>query len=126
MYGDAAIAAMSIVNRFVMFINSSMIGFGQGFQPVCGFCFGAGKYSRVRQAYTYCIKVGTVVLLGLGVVSFIFAQQIVTLFRRDDLQVIEIGTMGAALAAVHPAPVGVHHHEQHVHPVHRLRPGRPR
>ena len=49
-YGDAAIAAMSIVNRFVMFINSSMIGFGQGFQPVCGFCFGAGRYSRVRQA----------------------------------------------------------------------------
>ena len=96
-YGDAAIAAMSIVTRFVMFINSSMIGFGQGFQPVCGFCFGAGKYSRVRQAYTYCIKVGTVVLLGLGVVSFIFAQQIVTLFRRDDLQVIEIGTMALRL-----------------------------
>ena len=42
-----------------------MIGFGQGFQPVCGFCFGAGRYSRVRQAYTYCIKVGTVVLLVL-------------------------------------------------------------
>lgn len=38
--GDAAIAAISIVNRFVMFINSSVIGFGQGFQPVCGFCFG--------------------------------------------------------------------------------------
>ena len=96
-YGDAAIAAMSIVTRFVMFINSSMIGFGQGFQPVCGFCFGAGKYSRVRQAYTYCIKVGTVVLLVLGVVSFIFAQQIVTLFRRDDLQVIEIGTLALRL-----------------------------
>lgn len=96
-YGDAAIAAISIVTRFVMFINSSMIGFGQGFQPVCGFCFGAGKYSRVRQAYTYCIKVGTVVLLVLGVVSFIFAQQIVTLFRRDDLQVIEIGTMALRL-----------------------------
>ena len=50
-YGDAAIAAMSIVSRFVMFINSSVIGFGQGFQPVCGFCFGAGKYSRVRKAF---------------------------------------------------------------------------
>ena len=65
-YGDAAIAAMSIVTRFVMFINSSMIGFGQGFQPVCGFCFGAGRYSRVRQAYTYCIKVGTVCCWGWG------------------------------------------------------------
>lgn len=90
-YGDAAIAAMSIVSRFVMFINSSVIGFGQGFQPVCAFCFGAGKYSRVRQAYTYCIKVCTVVLLALGVVSFLLAGQIVTLFRRDDLEVIQIG-----------------------------------
>ena len=87
-YGDAAIAAMSIVSRFVMFINSSVIGFGQGFQPVCAFCFGAGKYSRVRQAYTYCIKVCTVVLLALGVVSFLLAGQIVTLFRQDDLEAV--------------------------------------
>ena len=41
-YGDAAIAAMSIVSRFMFFINSVIIGFGQGFQPVCSYCFGAG------------------------------------------------------------------------------------
>ena len=32
-YGDAAIAGMSIVGRICMFINSFLIGFGQGFQP---------------------------------------------------------------------------------------------
>lgn len=48
-YGDAAIAAMSIVSRYTLFINSSVIGFGQGFQPVCGFSYGAGKYKRVRR-----------------------------------------------------------------------------
>ena len=96
-WGDAAIAAMSIVSRYLMFINSSIIGFGQGFQPVCGFCYGAGKYSRVRDAYHYCIKVGTVVLLVLGVISFIFAEPIVTLFRRDDLEVISIGTTALRL-----------------------------
>ena len=52
-HGDAAIAAMSIVTRFIMFINSSIIGFGQGFQPVCGFSYGAGKYSRVREAFGF-------------------------------------------------------------------------
>lgn len=96
-WGDAAIAAMSIVSRYLMFINSSIIGFGQGFQPVCGFCYGAGKYSRVRQAYTYCIRVGTVVLLVLGAISFIFAEPIITLFRRDDLEVIRIGTTALQL-----------------------------
>ena len=92
LYGDAAIAAMSIVSRFIMFINSTVIGFGQGFQPVCGYCYGAGRYSRVREAYTFCVKVSTLILLVLSVVSFVFARPIVTVFRRDDPLVIEIGT----------------------------------
>ena len=46
-YGDAAIAAMSIVNRVSMFIFSAVLGIGQGFQPIAGFNYGAKKYSRV-------------------------------------------------------------------------------
>ena len=92
LYGDAAIAAMSIVSRFIMFINSTVIGFGQGFQPVCGYCYGAGRYSRVREAFTFCVKVSTIILLVLSVISFVFARPIVTVFRRDDPLVIEIGT----------------------------------
>lgn len=92
LYGDAAIAAMSIVSRFIMFINSTVIGFGQGFQPVCGYCYGAGRYSRVREAFTFCVKVSTIILLVLSAVSFLFARPIITVFRRDDPLVIEIGT----------------------------------
>ena len=96
-YGDAAIAAMSIVNRFVMFINSSVIGFGQGFQPVCGFCYGAGRYSRVREAFRFCVKVTTVLLLVLSVTAMLLSRQIIMLFRRDDLEVIRIGTLALRL-----------------------------
>ncbi len=96
-YGDAAIAAMSIVSRFVLFINSTVIGFGQGFQPVCGFCYGAGRYSRVREAFAFCVKVSTLILLVLATVSFIFANPIITVFRRDDPLVIEIGTLALRL-----------------------------
>ena len=92
-HGDAAIAAMSIVSRFIMFINSTVIGFGQGFQPVCGFSYGAGKHDRVREAYWFCVKVTTCILLVLGVAAFLFAGPIVTVFRRDDPQVISIGTL---------------------------------
>ena len=99
-YGDAAIAAMSIVGRFVMFINSSVIGFGQGFQPVCGFSFGAGRYSRVREAFWYCVKVTTVILIVLGVIALIFAEPIVTVFRRDDPEVIAIGTLALQLQLI--------------------------
>ena len=96
-YGDAAIAAMSIVSRFIMFINSSIIGFGQGFQPVCGFSYGAGKYTRVREAYFFCVKVSTLILLTLGLFSMLLSRQIVTVFRRDDLEVIRIGTLALRL-----------------------------
>jgi len=48
-YGDACIAAFSIVNRVTGFISSAIIGIGQGFQPVCGQNLGAKKYDRVLQ-----------------------------------------------------------------------------
>jgi putative MATE family efflux protein len=96
-YGDAAIAAMSIVTRFMMFINSSLIGFGQGFQPVCGFNFGAARYDRVLEAYWFCVKVAVVMLTVFGTVAFIFSRPIITAFRREDLQVIEIGTLALRL-----------------------------
>lgn len=96
-HGDAAIAAMSIVTRFIMFINSSIIGFGQGFQPVCGFSYGAGKYSRVREAFRFSVKVTTVLLLVLAGTSILLSEQIITVFRRDDPQVIAIGTLALRL-----------------------------
>ncbi len=91
-YGDAAIAGMSIVNRIMMFANSALIGFGQGFQPVCGFNYGAGKYRRVLNAFWFCVRMSLVVLLGLAVLVYVFAPELVTVFRKDDPEVIAVGT----------------------------------
>ncbi|MCI6730897.1 MAG: MATE family efflux transporter [Lachnospiraceae bacterium] len=96
-YGDAAIAAMSIVTRFMMFINSSLIGFGQGFQPVCGFNFGARRYDRVLKAYWFCVRVAVTMLTVFGIAAFLFSRPIITAFRREDLTVIEIGTLALRL-----------------------------
>lgn len=90
-YGDAAIAGMSIVTRICMFINSFVIGFGQGFQPICGFNYGAGFYRRVREGFWYCVKTGIVFLALCSIVGYIYAPEIVTWFRKDDIHVIEIG-----------------------------------
>ena len=76
----------------MMFIASAMIGFGQGFQPVCGFNFGAKRYDRVLESFWFCVKVSAVFLTTLAVVSFIGAPQIMRVFRKEDLDVIEIGT----------------------------------
>ncbi len=99
-YGDAAIAAMSIVSRFMMFINSSLIGFGQGFQPVCGFNFGARRYDRVLGAFWFCVKVAVVMLSGFGIAAFAFSRPIITVFRREDAEVIRIGTRALRLQLI--------------------------
>ncbi|MBW5390870.1 MATE family efflux transporter [Brachyspira hampsonii] len=83
-FGDAAIAAMSIVNRIAMFANSAIIGFGQGFQPVCGFNYGAKKYDRVIKAFYFCVKISTLVLFVLAFIIFINSAQIVHLFNDKD------------------------------------------
>ena len=90
-YGDAAIAAMSIVNRMIMFIMSTVIGLGQGYQPLCGFCYGAGLYQRVRQGLWFCTRIGTLFLVTCAVAGFAFSHSIIALFR-DDPEVIAIGS----------------------------------
>ena len=92
-FGDAAVAAMSIVTRIMMFINSALIGFGQGFQPVCGFNFGAGRYDRVLEAYFFCRRVALVFLLVMGVIMFAISTPIMRLFRKEDAEVIRIGAL---------------------------------
>ena len=90
-YGDGAVAAFTVVQKIMMFANSALIGFGQGFQPVCGFNWGARKYSRVREAFWFCTLFGFLFLLILAVPCYLLAGQIVSLFR-DSETVIDIGT----------------------------------
>ena len=99
-YGDAAIAAMSIVSRVMMMTISAIIGFGQGFQPVCGFNYGAKLYGRVRKAFWFCVKLCFCVLLVLAILAGIFAPQIVSLFLANDADVQRIGTQALRLQCI--------------------------
>ncbi len=89
-YGDAAIAGMSIVTRISFFTYAIVIGLGQGFQPLCGFCYGAHLYQRVKEAFYFCIKCGTVFLSVCALVGFVFSESIIGLFRSDP-DVIHVG-----------------------------------
>jgi putative MATE family efflux protein len=91
-YGDAAIAAIAIVNRVFLLAYAALIGWGQGFQPVCGFNYGAGLHSRVRKAFRFCVWTSTIALTVLAAGAFAFAPRIIAFFRKDDPEVIRIGT----------------------------------
>lgn len=91
-YGDAAIAAMSIVNRICVFVMSIIVGLGQGFQPFCGFCFGAGLYRRLRQGYWFTVKLGTVFILIFTTVGFLLTDELIVVFRNDPA-VVQVGVV---------------------------------
>ncbi|MDR3314416.1 MAG: MATE family efflux transporter [Oscillospiraceae bacterium] len=91
-FGGAVIAAYSIVNRVTMMASSMLIGFGQGFQPVCGFNYGAKRYDRVRRAFFFCFWLGSAVLCTAAILGAVFAPRVIGLFRRGDAEVIAAGS----------------------------------
>ena len=98
-YGDEAIAAMSIVSRIVFFAFSIALGVGQGFQPVAAFNYGAKKYSRLRKGYYFTALVSEGIIAVGCIILVIFAGDLVGIFR-DDPKVIEIGARALRLQAL--------------------------
>ena len=94
--GDAAVAAMSIVNRITFFIFAVGLGIGQGFQPVASFNYGAKIYSRVKKAFYFTLGAGEILLGVFVVVGLMFSNYLIELFRDDPL-VISIGTLSLKL-----------------------------
>lgn len=90
-YGDAAVAAMSIVSRVTMFVMAVIVGLGQGFQPFCGYCYGAALYNRLRHGFWFTVRVGFIFLLCFSAFFFCFAEQTIAVFR-DDAIVIAVGS----------------------------------
>lgn len=90
-FGDAAIAAMGYVGRTSSLIFSVGLGIGQGFQPVSGFNYGAKKYTRVKKGSIFTLVFGAGFIGAIALVCFIFAPNIISLFRTDA-DVIAIGS----------------------------------
>jgi Na+-driven multidrug efflux pump len=95
---EAIKTAFGIVSKLMMLISSMMIGFGQGFQPVCGFNYGAKKYDRVLKAFRFCVLVSFAFLTVMSIVFFVFCPQILPLIQRsgEDGQ----GSMAVELAVM--------------------------
>ena len=82
-YGDAAVAAMSIVSRIFQFLLSVALGVGQGFQPVASYNYGARKFHRVRQACLFTIGASFVLMTALAAACYANGEALVRLFRDD-------------------------------------------
>ena len=88
----STIAAFTVVARVMQTAMAVILGVGQGFQPVCGFNWGAKRYSRVRESYLFTIGMCVVILLVTSSLGWIFAPNIIAFFRDEDPQLLSIGT----------------------------------
>lgn len=89
-FGDAAIAAMSVVSRYAMFLMCVGLGMGQGFQPVASFNYRAGKFERVKKGLVFLMIFSLIVIGGASTTSIFLAPQIVSIFQKSP-DVIAIG-----------------------------------
>lgn len=98
-YGDAAIAAMSIVNRFSAFVMCVGLGIGQGFQPVASFNYQAKEYRRVKRALVFTMLSGLAMVGVIAIVGITFTPQIVYMFQKSA-EVSRIGVFALRCAIV--------------------------
>lgn len=98
-YGDAAVAGMSIVSRIIFFAFSIALGIGQGFQPVSAFNYGAGRYSRIRKGFQFTLLAAEGIIIAGCVILIIFSGNLISIFR-DDPEVIMVGTRALRLQAL--------------------------
>ncbi|SRR3712207_1035741 len=89
-HGDSIIAALTISSRIVAITYMIMIGWGQGFQPICAMNYGAKKYDRVQSAFTLTVTVGTIFLMGSAILLYLFSEHFIRMLSKDD-EVISIG-----------------------------------
>lgn len=108
LYGDAAVAGMTIVNRICFFIFAVGLGIGQGFQPVSAFNYGAKEYKRVKKGFFFTWGVGESILAVLAIIGLFFSDSLVGVFR-DDPEVIRVGSFAlkAQLIALFFQPLSI-------------------
>lgn len=96
-YGGSALAAMGPVTKITSMGTLVVFGFLKGFQPIAGFSYGAKKFARMREAVRTAILYSTVFCVIFGLAAAVFPTQIMSVFTKDDLEMVRIGS--AALRA---------------------------
>ena len=83
-YGDAAVAGMSIATRIVHMGYALVIGFGQGFQPICAINYGAGKYERIKKCFKQAWVTATFFLIVAAAVFALWTDELCGMFSVDE------------------------------------------
>lgn len=83
-YGDTALANITVANKIFAVIFAVLVGYGQGFAPVCGFAYGAKMKSRVRRSLGFTMLTSIIFMLVMGIITWIWAPELTGIFIDSD------------------------------------------
>ena len=90
-YGDSVIAGMGAVTRITSMGTLVVLGFLKGFQPIAGFSYGAKNFNRLREAIRTSILWSTIFCIIVGLLMFLFSEQIIAQFANGNEAMISVG-----------------------------------
>ena len=84
MFGNYAIAALTVAIRIAYIAYALVIGFGQGFQPICAINYGAKRYDRVKTAFKYAFITVSLFLVISAFLLYFKSDILVERFTKDS------------------------------------------
>ena len=88
---DSVLAAVGVSNKIMMFPFCIILGFGNGFQPVAGFNWGAKRYDRVEESYKFSSRVSLIGSAVMALLIAVFCDKLIVLFAGTDAEMRRIG-----------------------------------
>lgn len=100
-YSTAALAAISVANRVMDIPFAVILGFGQGYQPIAGFNWGAKQFKRVRESLKFVVKVSIVGAICFGAILALAASPLIRVFNSQaDAEVLRLGVISVRLQSL--------------------------
>ena len=90
---DSVLAGIGVCTKIMMFPFGIILGFGNGFQPVAGFNWGAKRFDRVEESYRYSARVAIFGSALMGLVLALLADRIIVVFAGPDPEMRRIGVI---------------------------------
>ena len=97
---DSVLAGIGVCTKIMMFPFSIILGFGNGFQPVAGFNWGAKRYDRVKEAYRFSSRVAFWGGALMAAFCILFADWLIVLFAGTDGDMRRIGAFAIITQAI--------------------------
>lgn len=82
-YGDMAVAGIGVAMKVTMITGMICIGFGQGIQPLLGYCVGAKNWKRYKESLRFSVIFGFGLSTVMTVICYLFDRQIVSAFLSE-------------------------------------------